>query len=62
MSATEHGGLVYVLNTAGPSLAGFRLSDGGLEPVTGASRAPALLGALRKGVWFRRAGARARNG
>jgi 6-phosphogluconolactonase len=33
-SVTEHGGLVYVLNTDGPALAGFRLQDGGLEPIT----------------------------
>jgi len=30
-SVTEHGGLVYVLNTDSPSLAGFRLSDRGLQ-------------------------------
>lgn len=33
-SVTEHGGLVYVLNTQAPSLAGFRIRDGGLVGVT----------------------------
>lgn len=32
-SVTEHGGLVYVLNTGGPSLTGFRLGPSGLEPL-----------------------------
>ena len=32
-SVAEHGGLVYVLNTGDPSLAGFRIGDSGLEPV-----------------------------
>jgi 6-phosphogluconolactonase len=38
-SVTEYGGLIYVLNTDGPSLSGFRLQDGGLEPVTDSVRA-----------------------
>lgn len=38
-SVTEHGGLVYVLNTEGPSLSGLRLSDEGLEPVADSMRA-----------------------
>lgn len=38
-SVTEHSGLVYVLNTEGPSLSGLRLSDEGLEPVVDAVRA-----------------------
>ncbi|HXV32452.1 MAG TPA: beta-propeller fold lactonase family protein [Gaiellaceae bacterium] len=37
-SVAERDGLVYVLNTADPSLAGFRLGDGGLEPVPGSRR------------------------
>lgn len=37
-SVTEHGGLVYVLNTQAPSLVGFRLSDTGLEPVADSHR------------------------
>jgi 6-phosphogluconolactonase (cycloisomerase 2 family) len=36
-SIAEHEGLVYVLNTGGPSLAGFRLGDG-LEPIEGSQR------------------------
>jgi 6-phosphogluconolactonase len=32
-SVTEHGGLVYVLNTEAPSLAGFRIREGGLVAV-----------------------------
>jgi 6-phosphogluconolactonase len=35
-SVAEREGLVFVLNTAKPSVTGFRLSDGGLEPVMGA--------------------------
>jgi 6-phosphogluconolactonase len=35
-SVAEANGLVYVLNTAEPSLAGFRLAAAGLEPITGA--------------------------
>jgi 6-phosphogluconolactonase len=38
-SVTEHGGLVYVLNTDGPSLTGFRLGPSGLEPLAGSERA-----------------------
>jgi 6-phosphogluconolactonase len=37
-SATEHAGLVYVLNTGAPSLSGFRLTDDGLEPLAGSLR------------------------
>ena len=37
-SIAEHAGLVYVLNTGGPSLAGFRIADGGLEPLADATR------------------------
>jgi len=37
-SVAEHGGLVYVLNTGAPSLAGFRLGEGGLEPLAGSAR------------------------
>ena len=32
-SVAEHDGLVYVLNTGGPTIAGFRLVDGRLEPL-----------------------------
>jgi 6-phosphogluconolactonase len=32
-SVAEHGGLMYVLNTGDPSLAGFRLTGAGLEPL-----------------------------
>ncbi len=35
-SVAEHDGLVYVLNTGDPSLAGFRLGDAGLTPIDGA--------------------------
>jgi 6-phosphogluconolactonase len=38
-SVTEHSGLVYVLNTEGPSLSGLRLSEEGLEPVVDSMRA-----------------------
>jgi 6-phosphogluconolactonase (cycloisomerase 2 family) len=34
-SAAEHGGLVYVLNTGTATLTGFRLGEGGLEPIAG---------------------------
>jgi 6-phosphogluconolactonase (cycloisomerase 2 family) len=37
-SIAEHDGLVYVLGTALPSLAGFRMSDAGLEPIDGSAR------------------------
>lgn len=49
-SVAEHDGLVYVLNTQPPSVAGFRLGGTGLEPLPGAKRAltadadPAQLG------------------
>jgi 6-phosphogluconolactonase len=38
-SIAEHAGLVYVLNTGGPSLTGFRLGENGLEPLAGSERA-----------------------
>ena len=38
-SVAEHAGLVYVLNTGEPSIAGFRFADGLLEPIADASRA-----------------------
>jgi 6-phosphogluconolactonase len=37
-SVAEHAGLVYVLNTGGPSVVGFRLADGSLEPLAEATR------------------------
>jgi 6-phosphogluconolactonase (cycloisomerase 2 family) len=37
-SIAEQGGLVYVLNTGDPSLAGFRLGENGLEPLDGSRR------------------------
>jgi 6-phosphogluconolactonase (cycloisomerase 2 family) len=37
-SVAEHDGLVYVLNAGDPSLAGFRLGEGGLEPLPGSRR------------------------
>ena len=37
-SIAEHDGLVYVLNSGDPSLAGFRIGDSGLESVDGARR------------------------
>jgi 6-phosphogluconolactonase len=37
-SVAEHGGLVYALNTGEPALAGFRLSEAGLEPLPGSRR------------------------
>jgi 6-phosphogluconolactonase len=37
-SIAERDGLVYVLNTGDPSLAGFRSGDSGLEPIDGARR------------------------
>jgi 6-phosphogluconolactonase len=37
-SIAEHAGLVYVLNTGEPSLAGFRLTADGLEPLEGSRR------------------------
>ncbi len=37
-SAAEHDGLVYVLNTAEPSVSGYRVVEGGLEPIAGAER------------------------
>ncbi len=37
-SIAEHAGLVYVLNTGEPSLSGFRLTNGGLEPLEGSRR------------------------
>jgi len=38
-SVAEHGGLVYVLATGGPTVAGFRLGEHGLEAIAGAERA-----------------------
>ena len=37
-SAAEHAGLVYVLNTGEPSLAGFRLSGQQVQPLAGSMR------------------------
>jgi 6-phosphogluconolactonase len=37
-SVAEHDRLVYVLNAGSPSLAGFRLGRGGLEPLAGSPR------------------------
>jgi 6-phosphogluconolactonase len=37
-SSTEHDGLVYVLNTADPSLTGFRLSGRQVEPLVDSTR------------------------
>jgi 6-phosphogluconolactonase len=55
-SVTEHGGLVYVLNTEGPSLAGFRLEDGDVDPIPDTPRAlpdgsdPAQVGFIPDGT------------
>jgi 6-phosphogluconolactonase len=55
-SVTEQGGLVYVLNTDGASLAGFRLQNGGLDPIRDAPRAlpegsdPAQVGFIPDGT------------
>ena len=38
-SVAEHGGLVYALNTGKPSLAGFRLTEMGLEAIAGSEQA-----------------------
>lgn len=37
-SIAEHAGLVYVLNTGGPTIASFRIADGRLEPLADATR------------------------
>jgi len=37
-SVAEHGGLVHVLATGGPTVAGFRLGEHGLEAIAGAER------------------------
>lgn len=37
-SVAERDGLVYVLNTGAPGLAGFRIADGGVVPVAGSER------------------------
>jgi 6-phosphogluconolactonase len=37
-SVAEHAGLVYVVNTGDPSLVGFRLADGGFEPLADGRR------------------------
>lgn len=39
-SVAEHAGRVYVLNTGDPSIAGFRLANGRLEPLADAAPAP----------------------
>ena len=39
-SVAEHAGRVYVLNTGDPSIAGFRLANGRLEPLADAALAP----------------------
>ena len=39
-SVAEHAGRVYVLNTGAPSIAGFRLANGRLEPLADAALAP----------------------
>jgi 6-phosphogluconolactonase len=55
-SVTEHDGLVYVLNTQGPSLSGFRIHDGSLEPVMDSPRSlpdgsdPAQVGFTPDGI------------
>lgn len=36
-SIAEHAGRAYVLNTDGPSIVGFRIADGGLEPLADAT-------------------------
>jgi 6-phosphogluconolactonase len=38
-SVAEHRGLVYVLATGTPTLTGFRLGDGGLDPIAGGAQA-----------------------
>ena len=38
-SIAEHGGLVYVLNTGGPTIVAFRIADGRLQPLADARRA-----------------------
>lgn len=37
-SVAEHGGLVFVLATGAPAVAGFRLGAGGLEPIAGSTQ------------------------
>jgi 6-phosphogluconolactonase (cycloisomerase 2 family) len=37
-SVAEHDGLVYVLSTGAPSLAGFRIARGSVDPVAGSER------------------------
>jgi 6-phosphogluconolactonase len=37
-SVTEHDGRVYVLNTGKPSVTGFRIGDGGLDPIPGSEQ------------------------
>jgi 6-phosphogluconolactonase len=41
-SATEHHGVVYVLNTGIPSVTGFRIEDGRLASITGSERTLAM--------------------
>jgi 6-phosphogluconolactonase len=38
-SVAEHDGLVYVLSTGKPAVVGFRVSDCGLEPISGGESA-----------------------
>jgi 6-phosphogluconolactonase len=37
-SIAEHDGLVYALNTGGPTIAGFRIANGRLDPLTDVTR------------------------
>jgi 6-phosphogluconolactonase (cycloisomerase 2 family) len=41
-SITEHGGIVYVLNTGSPSVVGFRIADGRLDQIAGSERMLAM--------------------
>lgn len=38
-SVAEHGGIVYVLSQGEPGVTGFRLTEAGLEPISGSHRA-----------------------
>ena len=38
-SIAEHGGIVFVLNTGKPGVTGFRLGEGGIEPIAGSEQA-----------------------
>jgi 6-phosphogluconolactonase len=44
-SVAEHAGLVYVLATADATVSGYRLQDGGLDPIEGSRRALSAPGA-----------------